>query len=208
MILQHPQEPDRELGTAQLAHLCLPNSTLRVGLSWPNLSAALLGKTAKGATTERVVLSSRWGVLYLGTGLKNKPGSVASKVASKTEDQIQLISKKQTENSEKKELNWEGLIVLDGTWSQSKALWWRNAWLLKLQRAVLTPAKPSLYGSLRREPKREALSTIESIGSALSILESNPKIKEVLNHTLGAMLSQYRRVKQQAKSGTSAQTTK
>ena len=33
--------------------------------------------------------------------------------------------------------NLKGIIVLDGTWSQAKALWWRNPWLLKLRRAIL-----------------------------------------------------------------------
>src|SRR3954466_377807 len=62
LILQHPQEPDHELGSARITHLSLPNSTLKIGLSWPNLSAAL-GKTAQ---------ASQWGVLYLGSGIKGE----------------------------------------------------------------------------------------------------------------------------------------
>ena len=41
LILQHPQEPDQMLGTAHLAHLSLPQSVVKIGLSWRNLSAAL-----------------------------------------------------------------------------------------------------------------------------------------------------------------------
>src|SRR6202022_27189 len=56
LILQHPQEQDRALGSAWLAHLQLMNSRLVVGLSWKGL-AAIVG---------RPVDPRRWGVLYLG----------------------------------------------------------------------------------------------------------------------------------------------
>jgi DTW domain-containing protein YfiP len=39
--------------------------------------------------------------------------------------------------------------------------------MLKLQRAVLHPKEPSIYGRLRREPRREALSTLESAAEVL-----------------------------------------
>src|SRR5271168_2186565 len=65
LLLQHPQEPDKELGSARLAHLSLPNSTLEIGLSWANLKSAL-GREAQ---------PSRWAVLYLGSGAKgDRPG--------------------------------------------------------------------------------------------------------------------------------------
>src|ERR1051326_5377994 len=56
LILQHPQEQDRELGTARLTALHLKNATLKIGLSWPSLAKAL----------GRPVDPKRWGVLYLG----------------------------------------------------------------------------------------------------------------------------------------------
>ena len=65
----------------------------------------------------------------------------------------------------------KGLILLDGTWSQAKTLWWRNAWLLKCRRLVLAPARPSAYGKLRREPRRDSLSTLEAAALAVSVLE-------------------------------------
>jgi DTW domain-containing protein YfiP len=64
----------------------------------------------------------------------------------------------------------EGLIVLDGTWSQAKTLWWRNAWLLKLARVGLVPREPSMYGKVRKEPRREWVSTLEAIGDVLPAL--------------------------------------
>src|SRR5437870_11467232 len=56
LILQHPQEPDKLLGSARIAHLALENSTMKIGLSWPNLSKAL----------GRPATHGNWGVLYLG----------------------------------------------------------------------------------------------------------------------------------------------
>ncbi len=56
----------------------------------------------------------------------------------------------------------EGIVLLDGTWSQAKALWWRNAWMLKCQRVILGPKRPSRYGKLRKEPRGDGLSTIEA----------------------------------------------
>ena len=61
----------------------------------------------------------------------------------------------------------EGIVLLDGTWSQAKALWWRNAWMLKCQRVILGPAQPSRYGKLRKEPRGDGLSTIEAAAMLL-----------------------------------------
>src|SRR5438034_10013705 len=57
LILQHPQEQDRWLGTAQLTALHFKRATLKVGLSWPSLGR-ILGRT---------VDPQRWAVLYLGS---------------------------------------------------------------------------------------------------------------------------------------------
>src|SRR3954447_18177182 len=58
LILQHPQEQDRALGTARIAALQFKNAVLKIGLSWPSLSKALGRPIAD---------PSRWAVLYLGS---------------------------------------------------------------------------------------------------------------------------------------------
>jgi DTW domain-containing protein len=45
LILQHPQEQDRELGTARLTVLHLKDALLKIGLSWPSLTR-ILGRPA------------------------------------------------------------------------------------------------------------------------------------------------------------------
>jgi DTW domain-containing protein len=162
LILQHPQEPDKELGTARRAHRALPNSTLRVGLSWPNLSKAL----------GRPAVHGNWGVLYLG----GKAESAKVKQAG----------------ADLAALHLEGIVVLDGTWAQAKTMWWRNPWLLKLKRIALNPARRSLYGSLRREPRRECLSTIESIAEALDALGEDPKVGESLRADFAELLQKFK----------------
>jgi DTW domain-containing protein YfiP len=184
LILQHPQEPDKKLGSAHIAHLSLPNSTLKTGLSWANLSKAL-GRPAE---------SSRWAVLYLGSGVKN-PGA-------KLEAGLHFVDKKGERLASDKvraiKQTLEGIIVIDGTWSQAKALWWRNAWFLKLKRAVLVPAEKSLYRELRREPRAECLSTIETIAETLTALGEKKEIGHGLKSLFGKLLEKERvRIKAQ-----------
>lgn len=182
LILQHPQEPDKELGSARLAHLALPNSTLKVGLSWPNLTKAL------GRPTQ----NSRWAVLYLGSGIKSdKPKGPGLFFVDKKG--TVLPSPEPNEFASELASELEGIVVIDGTWSQSKALWWRNAWLLKLRRVVLVPKRKSLYGELRKEPRRECLSTIESIAETLESLKEKPEVSEQLRDLFGALLDRKRK---------------
>jgi DTW domain-containing protein len=174
LILQHPQEPDKELGTATLAQQALEKATLKVGLSWPNLKAAL----------GRPATPSEWAVLYLGSGIKREDGK-------KTAGQpLQFVSKKSLPIPTPKKL--EGIIVLDGTWSQAKALWWRNPWLLKLHRAILTPTQTSLYKNLRKEPRPECLSTIETIAECLTTLGEPPEVDRYLRNLFQQLLDRYR----------------
>ena len=158
LILQHPQEQDRALGTARLTALHFANAVLKIGLSWPSLSKAL---------GRRVLDPSRWAVLYLGS----------AKVAELDTDRdiVAIDRKGEAEENQRGILkDIEGIVLLDGTWSQAKALWWRNAWMLKCQRVILGPAQPSRYGKLRKEPRGDGLSTIEAAAMLLSGLEKRP----------------------------------
>lgn len=163
LILRHPQEQDRKLGTARLLTLQLKNSTLKTGLSWSNLGKAL-GRPAD---------PKRWGVLFLGTAktaapLPPRPLTVVDKKGAPVSGQDAIL----------KEL--EGVILLDGNWQQAKALWWRNPWLLKCRRLVLQPPGPSLYGNLRKEPRPDSVSTIEAAAHTLAALEGDPALAEAI----------------------------
>jgi DTW domain-containing protein YfiP len=178
LILQHPQEQDRALGTARLTALHFKNAVLKIGLSWPSLSKALGRPVAD---------PSRWAVLYLGS----------AKVADlDTDREIVAISRKGEIEPDQRSIlgDIEGIVLLDGTWSQAKALWWRNAWMLKCQRIILGPKRPSRYGQLRREPRRDGLSTIEAAAMLLADLEKRPDIAATLNAGFEQMLAKYRQV--------------
>ena len=49
----------------------------------------------------------------------------------------------------------------------------------------------SLYGNLRREPRRECLSTIESIAEALEMLGEDAKVSETLRAHFGELLQNF-----------------
>ena len=188
VILQHPQEPDKDLGTARLAHLALPGSLLKIGLSWPNLRA-VVGEE---------VQPSRWAALYLGSGIQGNGVDARPGLS-----QLVLVDKKGAPLPERATIlpTLQGIVVLDGTWSQAKALWWRNPWLLKLRRAILIPGRPSLYGPLRKEPRRECVSTIESVAFALEALGEPATIPEELVRLFGKLLDQYRASDRRLSSG-------
>ncbi|HEV8547828.1 MAG TPA: tRNA-uridine aminocarboxypropyltransferase, partial [Polyangiaceae bacterium] len=86
----------------------------------------------------------------------------------------------------------EGIIVLDGTWSKAKTLWWRNPWLSKLPRLTLVPEKPSIYGRLRAEPRRDFVSTLESVGGALTLLGEDPEIQAGLERIFRTLVQRVR----------------
>jgi DTW domain-containing protein len=173
LILQHPQEQDRALGTAGLITSTLANSRLVVGLSWRNLGHALKDETAEARD---------WGVLYLGSSHaagQNGPLVAVDRKGEPLADQ----------DSSRRGL--QGIVVLDGNWAQAKALWWRNAWLTKLRRFVVVPDGPSLYGSLRKEARPDAVSTLEAVGFALSALEGGD-VRERLIAPFRALLAKAR----------------
>ncbi|MBV8745867.1 MAG: DTW domain-containing protein [Xanthobacteraceae bacterium] len=175
LILQHPQEQDRELGTARLTVLHFKDALLKIGLSWPSLTR-ILGRSAD---------PQRWAILYL--------GSVKAAAVLPDRD-IVVVNKKGTavdrQDSALSEI--EGVVVLDGTWSQAKALWWRNGWMLKCKRIVLGPKRPSRYGRLRREPRSDGLSTLEAAAMLLARLERKPEIETALHASFEHLLARYR----------------
>jgi DTW domain-containing protein YfiP len=164
LILQHPQEQDALLGTAQILTASLPRAELVVGLSWPNLA---------GALSEDEVDVRRWAVLFPD---RDAPGGQVTARGGAILPASEL----------------EGIVVLDGTWSKAKTLWWRNPWLSKLNRLTLKPAKPSIYGHLRTEPRRELVSTLESVAAALTLCGESPEIERGLERVFRTMVQRVR----------------
>jgi DTW domain-containing protein len=174
LILQHPQEPDERLGTAHLTELSLDRARVRVGLSWASLADAL----------GREVDPKGWAVLY--TSSLKKPLTPAQRT------QPFVLLDRHGDARPVAPGVLEGLVVLDGTWSQAKTLWWRNAWMLKLNRVLLHPTEPSAYGRLRKEPQRKCLATLEAVAEALDALGEDPAIKPALKRLFRTLLQRAR----------------
>ena len=172
LILQHPQEQDRALGTAGLTVRHFRHAMLKVGLSWPSLTK-VLGRPAD---------PHRWAVLYLGS----------AKAAALAPDREVVVLNRKGEPEPNQDVllrDIEGVVLLDGNWSQAKALWWRNPWMLKCRRIILRSRHPSRYGRLRRSPRRDGLSTIEAAAMLVSRLENRPEIEAALTASFEKMLA-------------------
>lgn len=163
LILQHPQEQDAVLGSAQILEASLPMAKIVIGLSWANFAKAL---GEEGADARR------WAVLFpdresAGDEVTGRSGVLEPRAL-------------------------EGIVVLDGTWSKAKTLWWRNPWLTKLNRLTLKPKQPSIYGHLRAEPRREFVSTLESVAAALTLCGESPEIEAGLSRVFRTLVQRVR----------------
>lgn len=164
LVLQHPQEQDRVLGTVPILERAV-GAVRRVGLSWPNLEAAL-GEAPAGA----------WAAIW--------PLQLPRELTPEEERAPALHLGRRGPIA--------GIVALDGSWSQAKALWWRNPWLLKLDRIVLHPATPSIYGRMRKEPRRAFVSTLEAAADALVLAGEPESVRKALHSAMRTMVQRAR----------------
>lgn len=175
LVLQHPREKREVLATAAATCAALRRAALVVGLSWPNLARAV-GRSAD---------VGQWAVLYLGSARPAAFGLdreivVLDRAGMPAADQDAMLR------------SLEGVVLLDGSWSEAKTLWWRNPWLLRLRRLVLNPRHRSRFGRVRREPRREALSTLEAAALLLKHLDGGPEIEATLLDRLDRLITDAR----------------
>lgn len=152
------------LGSAQIVLASLPKAQVVVGLSWRNLGHAL---------GDDDVDAHKWAVLFPD---REAEGDLVTTRKGGVLDPTKL----------------EGIVVLDGTWSKAKTLWWRNPWLNKMNRMNLEPKQPSIYGRLRHEPKREYVSTLESVAAALTLCGESPEIEQGLHRVFRTLVQRVR----------------
>ncbi|XP_034048748.1 DTW domain-containing protein 2 [Thalassophryne amazonica] len=80
------------------------------------------------------------------------------------------------------------VIIIDGTWSQAKNMFLKNS-LFHLPKQVQLNKTLSSQYVIRTQPSNICLSTLECAALALSILEQNDHIQEVLLRPLRALCS-------------------
>jgi DTW domain-containing protein len=109
LVLQHPQEKREVLATAAATCAALRRAVLVVGLSWPNLARALGGPAD----------TRQWAVLYLGSA---RPAGFG------LEREIIMLDRAGMPPADQDAMlrGLEGVVLLDGSWSEAKTLWWRN----------------------------------------------------------------------------------
>ena len=171
LILQHPQEQDRELGTARLAVLHLRHAAMKIGLSWPSLAKAV----------GREVNPKRWAVLYLGaaTAASLPPGREITLLDSK--GGASCRSRSRAGRDRRHHLaGWQLEPGQDLVVAQSVGA--------EMPRLALNPKQPSRYGKLRRDPRCEGLSTLEAAALALARLGRQAEIETVLTTNFSRLL--------------------
>ncbi|XP_027565235.1 DTW domain-containing protein 2 [Neopelma chrysocephalum] len=80
------------------------------------------------------------------------------------------------------------MIIIDGTWSQAKDIFYKNS-LFRLPKQVQLKTNHSSQYVIRTQPTNTCLSTLECAAVALTIMEKNKSIQETILHPLQALCS-------------------
>ncbi|KAM9100628.1 DTW domain-containing protein 2 isoform X1 [Sarcophilus harrisii] len=157
-IIQHPAEENKVLRTVPLLAACLPQDKVKVKIG---------RRFSEERDPELSAICRNPGTLIL------YPGAEAINLE-------ELISNSPNHLST--------IIIIDGTWSQAKDIFYKNS-LFRLPRQVQLKTSVSSQYVIRTQPTNRCLSTLECAAVALSILEKNDHIQETLLRPLQALCS-------------------
>ncbi|MCM2322849.1 MAG: DTW domain-containing protein [Oligoflexia bacterium] len=141
VVLLHPQEARRRIGTARIVKLCIPDTVLLVGKG-PELdeNAGLLSLLSDPGLQPLLLF----------------PGPEATAV--ETAAQGCEPGKKPV------------ILVVDGTWKQAGRMLRESRLLQALPRVSFAEGRSSAYG-FRRQPAAHCLSTVEAVHEAITRLQ-------------------------------------
>ena len=184
LVLRHPRDARRAMTSAPIVAREVPECVLTCGLSWPNLRGAL-GEPADWR---------RWAVLGLPskTVLRDVRKAVRARVHrddGALSDVAVLDRRGHLLAVNERPDDLDGLIVLDGSWPESRSLYWRNPWLAKLRRIVVFPGFRSAFGRLKRQPHRDCIATAEAVACVLERFGDDPHVPARLIESFGAMVA-------------------
>lgn len=152
-FLMHPKEFKQEkAATGRLTHLCLPNSSLHMGVSFDG-----------DASVQRLLCDPRHHavLLYPGPGAVNL-SAFAGRSAEPTAGQAAFAA------------SLEGrtllVVLLDATWSCARKMLRLSPSLQRLPRVMFTPSGPSRY-TIKQQPQEGCLSTLEAVHEVLTVLD-------------------------------------
>lgn len=152
LILQHPDESQKPLGTAKLIQLGLAKCLIinQLNLSFEQYRSAL----AELGMTSALLLHH----LY--------------RPEMQRDVQIDLSSTMQELKVAPNGLFFDGLVLVDGTFRNVRELFLVNEWLNDLPRLVMKNTKPSRY-RLRKSNVNDALSSIEAVSEILERIDTS-----------------------------------
>ena len=179
LILQHPQEQDRALGTARLTAHAFQGCGVQ---DRPVLAEPVQGAGAAGRRS-----------LALGRAL-SRLGQGRRPRHRRRDRRAQPQGRGRGQPARHPRQASKAWCCSTAPGARPRRCGGAIAWMLKCQRVILGPAQPSRYGQLRKEPRRDGLSTIEAAAMLLAGLERRPDIAETLNASFERMLARYREV--------------
>lgn len=175
VILIHPKEVRRPLGTVPLLKLCLKNLLVYVGERFPEPEEDPKFHSKLYESGRRPVL------VCPGQGAEELRAPVIAENSGEEADNGNN-SADDMDSSSAECGEARTLILIDGRWRQAKTMVNRSPWLKKcLPRVVLVPQEQSAYG-FRKQPQEGCLSTLEAVAEALLCLEGRrgPQLKAAL----------------------------
>ena len=141
VLLQHPIERKRSVGTARMAHLCIKNSQLIPGREFDH-----------NLEVNRLIDDPGNYCVVLYPGPKSRDIGLASG-SEISPAHLKLV-----------------IFVIDGTWGTAKTMLNKSERLLKLPRICFTPERESEY-KFRQQPEKHCLSTIEAVHRMIELLD-------------------------------------
>lgn len=196
--MQHPAEVTNAKGTAQLLHLCLPNSQLMIGeqfdestlqnlLTMPWTDDHVRSDVSDGTDTPPpypILLypQTEWQADAV-TEVSSKEKNATDKCTNPEPTSCSTLCEKTEQDRRCR------LIVLDGTWRKSRKMLALNPLLQKLPRLALHNPPTSHY-TIRKAHRPEQLSTFEASCLALMQLENDYQKYQPLLHVFDGFVKQ------------------
>ena len=157
IILRHPDEVSKALGTAKLASLGLSKSKVVTSL----------------AIAETEVIS------YLAEFSCSEPLLIYPQALNDDCPHYVYDFEKERFTSSSLNKQYDSIILLDGTWRNTRELLHRNEWLKNTATLNLMNVGESRY-RIRQAKQEGALATIEAVACALSLLDDSFKASKLL----------------------------
>ncbi|MGE4107667.1 MAG: tRNA-uridine aminocarboxypropyltransferase [Bacteriovoracia bacterium] len=153
VILQHPKERRKAIGTARMVHLSMEGSELRVGKEFDD--DPVVSQYLKDESRHCVVLFPSERSANLSTARE------AGELDRWIPPGKNLV-----------------VFVLDGTWTQAKRILERSLKLARLPQVCFTVREKSQY-RIRQQPEDYCLSTLEAVTEVLNILETGAPVENL-----------------------------